>query len=230
MFVPGLSEAEAVRLLDIILFGHTSAHATCTTRAPRRPKRARASRPSTACPDTRYTAGNDDFFRSIVLRKRPVHVTPPQVTPTIARRRPVTTTSPRVPSFPNGLCYLIGVKPADCGAAMLQLGSYPTVHALLNSWLFNPSSVHLVPQRVGLFHAVSSPTESSIPVTLCNGDWNVGADEDFPRLPRHARYDMGPPPIHPRGPPPRYYDSAPRGPRPSDNSNRPPTVTPKTDS
>ena len=220
MFVPGLTEAEAARLIDIILFRHPTAHITPAARAPRRPKRARAHHPSGTRPNARYTASNDDFFGSIVLKKRPVHITPPPVTPAPARRRPAANIVARSPSFPHGLCYLLGVKPADRSAAMLQLGSYPTVNALLNSWLFNPSSIYLIPQRIGLFHAVDSPTETSIPVTMCNGDWNVGADEEFPRLPRHPRHDMGPPPVHPRGPPPRYFDTAHRGPRPSDNSNR----------
>ena len=222
MFVPGLTEAEAVRLIDFILFGHTPAHVTPAAHSARHPKRARARRPPVTRPDTKFDADNDDFFRSIVLRRRPVRVAPSPITPILARRRPATNRKSQSPSFPRGLCYLVGVEPASRGAAMLQLGSYPTVDSLLNSWLFNPSSVHLVPQRVGLFHAVTCPTNASIPVALCNGDWNVGADDEFPRLPRLPRHDMGPPPTRPRGPPPRYFDIDPRGPRPSDNSYRPP--------
>ena len=220
MFTPGLSEAEAVRLIDLILFGRSDALITPLLLTPRRPRRANTSRPRHAPAGNHYAAENDDFFRSIVLKKRPVRITPPPVTPAPARAtRPKPKQSP---SFPRGLCYLAGVEPANRGTAMLNLGSYPTVTSLLNSWLFDPSSIHLVPQRVGLFHAVTSPTESSIPIALCNGDWNVGADNDFPRLPRHPRGDMGPPPPRPRGPPPRYFDIDPRGPRPSDNASRPP--------
>ena len=239
MFVPGLTEAEAVRLIDIILFGHTPARIIPTAHPARRQRRARSHRPLVTRPDNIYNAGNDDFFRSIVLRKRPVRVAPSPVTPVYTRRRPAPSNKTQSPSFPRGLCYLVGVAPANRGDAMLQLGSYPTVNALLNSWLFNPSSVHLVPQRVGLFHAVTFPTDTSIPVTLCNGDWNVGADDGFPRLPRNTRYDMGPPPMRPWGPAPRYFDNEPRGPapryfdnesrgpRPSDNSARPPRFDPR---
>ena len=224
MFVPSLSEAEAVRLIDIILFGHTAALITHSRCAQRRPKRTRTSHPARACGDDRYSAGNDEFFKSIVLRKRPARLNhaPTPVTHTPAINRPATTKKTESPSFPRGLCYLIGVEPENRGAAMLQLGSYPTVNTLLNCWLFNPSHVHLIPQNVGLFHAVNAPISASIPITLCNGDWNVGADEEFPRLPRHPRNDMGPPITYPRGPPPRYFDTNPRGPRPSDNSSRPP--------
>ena len=217
MFTPSLSEAEAVRLIDLLLFGRSDALFTQMSRAQRRPRRARTLRPSRAHADDKYAAGNDEFFRTIVLRKRPVRPTLPPVTSTPARPKPAPN-----PTFPRGLCYLAGVKPTDRGVAMLCLGSYPTVTALLNSWLFSPSSIHLIPQRVGLFHAVTSPTESSIPITLCNGDWNVGADNDFPRLPRHPRNDMGPPPPRNRGPAPRYFDDDPCGPRQSDNANRPP--------
>ena len=222
MFVPGLSEAEAVRLIDLILFGHADALITRSPRTPRRPRHTRVQRSTRVCVDDKYTAGNDEFFRTIVLKKHPARVTQAPTTPAPLRTRTASPKQAQCPSFPRGLCYLVGVEPANRGAAMLQLGSYPTVDALLNSWLFSPSSVHLIPQRVGLFHAVTQPTNSSIPVTLCNGDWNVGADNDFPRLPRNTRYDMGPPPVHPRGPPPRYFDTTARGPRPSDNSNRPP--------
>ena len=222
MFVPGLSEAEAVRLIDLIMFGHVTAQITCSPRAPRRPRRARIHRSAREHVDDKYTAGNDEFFRTIVLRQRPARVAPAPAAPAPLRQRATPPKQAQSPPFPHGLCYLVGVEPADRGAAMLQLGSYPTVNALLNSWLFNPSSVHLIPQRVGLFHAVTQPTDSSIPITLCNGDWNVGAENEFLRLPRNQRYDMGPPPVRPRGPPPRYFDSENRGPRPSDNSNRPP--------
>ena len=227
MFVPGLTEAEAARLIDTILFGHAPSRATPISLARRRPKRARAPRPLDHSLSSRYTAENEEFFRAVILRKRPVRLTSPPVTPIPVRPRPAACKGVRSPSFPHGLCYLAGVKSSDRGAAMLSLGSYPTVTALLSNWLFDPSSVHLVPQRVGLFHAVLTPTESSIPIALCNGDWNVGADEDYPRLPRITRHDMGPPPVHHRGPPPRYYDNAPRGPRPSDNSNRPPRYDPR---
>ena len=226
MFAPGLSEAEAVRLIDLILFGHTAALIARPARALPRPRRARAPRLDFVRIDDKYTAGNDEFFRTIVLRKRPVR-SPPALTvpaPCPTRRRANTPKPADDPSFPRGLCYLVGVKPADRGAAMLHLGSYPTVTALLGNWLFDPSTVHLVPQRIGLFHAVTSPQAGSIPIALCNGDWNVGADNDFPRLPRHPRNEMGPPPMHPRGPPPRYFDAHPRGPRPSDNSGRPPRL------
>ena len=211
-----------MRLIDFILFGHTPAHIAPAARSTRYPKRTRPRRPPVTRPDSKYDAGNNEFFRSIVLRKRPVRIALSPVTPTHARHHSASRKLAQNPSFPRGLCYLLGVAPANRGAAMLQLGSYPTVNALLGSWLFNPSTVHLVPQRVGLFHAVSDPTASSIPVTLCNGDWNVGADDEYPRLPRSNRYDMGPPPVRPRGPAPRYFDNDTRGPRPSDNSSRPP--------
>ena len=222
MFVPGLTEAEAVRLIDFIMFGHSSIRAAPAAHTTRRPRRAHTPRSSCARADTCYTTSNDDFFRSIVLVKRPVRATPAPVTPVPTRPRPIASKKTPRPSFPHGLCYLIGVKPADRGAAMTSLGSYPTVDALLSNWLFDPSSIHLTPQRIGLFHATDSPVTGSIPIALCNSDWNVGADNEFPRLPRHPRNEMGPPHVHPRGPPPRYFDINPRGPRPSDNSGRPP--------
>ena len=220
MFVKGLSEAEAVHLIDYILFGHRPTH---VAHAPARTKRACRVNRARVSPVDKYSADNDEFFRSVVLRKRPAKPSPPAPpsTPCVQRRVPLTAPAP---SFPRGLCYLVGVDPANRGATMLSLGSYPTVNALLSSWIFNPSSVHLVPQEVGLFHAVNSPVAGSIPVTLCNGDWRVGADNDFPRLPRHPRNDMGPPPVRPRGPPPQYFDNDPRGPRLSDNSARPPRL------
>ena len=222
MFVPGLSEAEAVRLINLIMFGHTAAPIARPAYTPLRRRRMRAPRSSNTRMDDIYSAGNDEFFRTIVLKKRPARRPATPAAPSHTHRHAAAPKPAPCPSFPRGLCYLVGVAPADRGAAMLQLGSYPTVNALLNSWLFSPSKVHLIPQRVGLFHAVDSPTETSIPVTLCNGDWNVGADHDFPYLPRHPRNDMGPPPARPRGPPPRYFDNDPRGPRPSDNTSRPP--------
>ena len=220
MFSKGLSEAEAVRLIDSILFGHATVQVThahvCVLR-----KRARSAYRAHKPVDDLYSRGNDEFFCSIVLRKRGVQQSPPSppALPTI-RRSAASTVRTQTPSFPRGLCYLIGVEPANRSSAMVSLGSYPTVDSLLNSWLFNPSSIYLIPQEVGLFHAVNSPTKESIPVTLCNGDWQVGADNDFPQLPRHPRHNMGPP----RGPPPRYFETNTRGPRPSDNSNRPPRL------
>ena len=207
MFVPNLSEAAAVRLIETILFGAALAQPRRFKPATRRPARTRtpAARPTT----NPYASSNDDFFKSIVLRKhtpapaRPIALAPVTHKPA-ARARPA-----YVPSFPRGLCYLAGVAPSDRAAAMLSLGSYPTVTSLLSSWLFQPSGLWLVPTSTGLYHAVTAPAPFSIPFTFGSGDWQVGADNaDFPMLPR--------------GPAPRFFeDTRPRAPLQSNNAPRP---------
>ncbi len=142
-----------------------------------------------------FAASNAEFFHSVVLRKRVVKVSCSLVTPVTPA--PVTfksgsawlsgrTSGPSGPSFPRGLCYLVGVAPSDCGAAMLTLGSYPLVQSLLNSWLFQPPGVHLIAHSPGLYHAVSADVVGSIPFCLGLPRWKVGADGDFPPLPCNA--------------------------------------------
>src|SRR5258706_13785451 len=111
---------------------------------------------------------------------------------------------PSGPSFPRGLCYLVGVAPADRAAAMLSLGSYPPLKSLLSSWLFQPAGIHLVTHSPGIYHAVPTDVFGSVPVCLGLPGWKVGADEAFPPLPRN---------------------SAP--PRPSDNNFRLPDTRPR---
>ena len=167
MFVPGLSEAEAVRLLDFILFGQAS---TPITQAPLAKKR-RTSRPRTpTLPGNRYAESNDRFFATIVLRKRPVmiHRPSPPTTPLI-KRQPLATSIATDARFSAGLCYLVGVAPPMRGAAMLELGSYPTVDSLLASWVFNPSRIYLTAQKNGLYHASVAPVAHSIPFTSGHG-------------------------------------------------------------
>ena len=204
MFVPGLSEAETVRLLDFILFGHAS---TQTTRAPLAKKRNTVrrrtpNRGTPTLPENGFSESNNRFFATIVLRKRPVivrHPSPPAAS--LIRRRPMTTDVAGDTKFPVGLCYLVGVAPSMRGAAILELGSYPTVNSLLASWVFNPSKIHLTAQEDGLYHATITPGACSIPFVLGHGHWRVGADNDFPTLPpRNPRVDMGPPPQPPHGP------------------------------
>ncbi len=91
---------------------------------------------------------------------------------------------PSGPSFPRGLCYLVGVAPGDRAAAMLTLGSYPLVQSLLSSWLFQPAGIYLVSRSPGLYHTVTSDVVGSVPVCLGLPGWKVGADENFPPLPR----------------------------------------------
>ena len=208
MFVPNLSEAAAVRLIESILFGAPLTQPRCFTPVARHPARAR--RATTRPPTNPFTASNDAFFKSIVLRKRapapacPTNVTPVTCTPA-ARARPA-----YVPSFPRGLCYLAGVAPSDRAAAMLTLGSYPTVTALLSSWLFQPGGLWLRAVSDGLYHAITTQEPSAIPFTVGSGSWQVGAnDTNFPTLPRN--------------PAPRFFeDPRPRAPLQSHNAPRQP--------
>ena len=199
MFVPGLSEVEAICLIDLVLFGHASAP---ITRAPLAKKRNRVCCATPAPPNDKYTVSNNGFFRTIVLRKKPVMTRRPDPpAPSMLRRQPLSTSSLDSVKFPVGLCYLIGVAPSMHGAAMTELGSYPTVDLLLASWIFDQSMVFLTAQTDGLYHATRSPTAYSIPFVLGHGHWRVGADTSFPSLPpRNPQYNMGPPPQPPRGP------------------------------
>ena len=208
MFVPNLSEAAAVRLIETILFGAPATRPCHFKPATRRPARARKPTPRLT-PDP-ISSSNDAFFHSVVLRKR-VPTPARLVTPTSVTQKPAAQARPTyVPSFPRGLCYLAGVAPSDRAAAMLSLGSYPTVTSLLSSWLFQPSGLWLVPVSDGLYHAVTSPVPFSAPFTLGTGSWKVGADNtNFPALPRN--------------PAPRFYeDTRPRAPLQSNNAARPP--------
>ena len=207
MFVPNLSEAAAVRLIETILFGAPLPRSCHAKPASRRPPRAHKPR-SRPAPDP-VARSNDDFFRSIVLRKR----TPTPaclVAPAPVTRKPAARARPAyVPSFPRGLCYLAGVAPSDRATAMLTLGSYPTVTSLLSSWLFQPGGLWLQAISDGLYHAVTTPGPFTTPFTLGTGSWRVGADNaDFPALPRNSA--------------PRYYEGArPRAPLQSNNAPRP---------
>ena len=199
MFVPGLSEAEAVCVIDLILFGHAPTQIICAPLAKRRNHaRHRAPTPS----DNKYSAGNDEFFATIVLRKKPVIARRPNPPATVViKQRPLASSNVEDVRFPAGLCYLVSVTPSMCGAAMFEPGSYPTVDSLLASWIFDPSMVFLTAQEGGLYHATRSPSACSIPLTLGHGHWRVGADNGFLNLPpRNPQHDMGPPPQPPRGP------------------------------
>ena len=199
MFVPGLSEAEAIRLIDIILFGHAP---TRPTWAPLARRRSRVRRKTPTPPADKYTTSNDEFFTTLVLRKKPVVVTRPgPPTTSVFKKRPQAAIVTNDVRFPIGLCYLVGVAPSDRSTAMFELGSYPTVDTLLASWIFDPSNVFITAQRNGLYHATRSPTTHSVPITLGHRHWQVGADNGFPSLPpRNPQFDMGPPPQPPRGP------------------------------
>ena len=199
MFVPGLSEAEAVRLLNLVLFGQVS---TPINRAPLAKKRNTLRHRTPTPPVNRYSESNDRFFATIVLRKKPVTVhCPSPPTTSLIKRRPLTTNVANDARFPVGLCYLVGVAPSMRGAAMFELGSYPTVDSLLTNWVFNPSRIYLTAQKDGLYHATVAPSARSIPFTLGHGHWRVGADNGFLTLPpRGLRVDMGPPPWPPHGP------------------------------
>ena len=205
MFVPGLSEAEAVRLIDLILFGHAP---TRITRAPlarkRNNVRCRAPTPS----NNRYSASNDEFFATIVLRKKTAMAPcPGPPTNSVFKQQAPASGGVENVRFPRGLCYLVGVAQHMRGTAMVELGSYPAMDSLLASWIFDLSRIFLVAQRDGLYHATNSPTAYSVPFTLGHGHWQVGADNGFPSLPPwNPHFDMGPPP------------QPPRGPRPSNNS------------
>src|SRR5258706_11769455 len=190
MFVPNLSEAATVRLIETILFGRPVKPPASATAIKRRPRRS--PRPPPPAPNP-FAASNAEFFRTLILRKRvapaphsPVTSAPATpVTNVVTRmpRRVVGPFGPSGPSFPRGLCYLIGVAPSDRAATMLSLGSYPTVQSLLTSWLFQPAGIHLVTHSPGLYHAVPATVFGSIPVCLGLPGWKVGADENFPPLP-----------------------------------------------
>ena len=199
MFVPGLSEAEAVRIIDLVLFGHAP---TLHIRAPLAKRRNNARRRAPTPSDNKYSASNDDFFAAIVLRKKPVVARRPNPPATVMiKRRPLACRDIENVRFPVSLCYLVGVAPSMRGTAMFKLGSYPTIDSLLASWIFDLSMVFLTAQEDGLYHATRSPSACSIPLTLGHGHWRVGADNGFPNLPpRNLQHDMGPPPQPPRGP------------------------------
>ena len=199
MFVPGLSEAEAVRIIDIVLFRHAP---TQLVRAPLAKRRNSARHRAPAPSDNKYSASNDEFFAKIVLRKKPVVARRPDPPATVMiKRRPLACSDMENVRFLVGLCYLVGVAPSMRGTAMVELGSYPTIDSLLASWIFDPSMVFLTVQEDGLYHATRSPSACSIPLTLGHRHWRVGADNGFPSLPlRNPQHDMGPPPQPPRGP------------------------------
>ena len=199
MFVPSLSEVEAVRLIDFILFGRAPAQ---PDRAPLARKRNNIRRKPCTLSYNRYSASNDEFFATIVLKKRPVVARRPDppATPVVGRR-PLAAGETENVKFPMGLCYLAGVTLSMRGTAITKLGSYPTVDSLLASWVFDPSRVFITAQRDGLYHATSSPTACSIHITLGHRHWQVGADNSFPSLPpRNPLFGMGPPLPPPRGP------------------------------
>ena len=199
MFVPGLSEVEAICIIDFILFGRVSAQ---PTRAPLARKRNNICRKPRTPSHDKYSASNDDFFATIVLRKRPVMARrPAPPTTPIFKQRPLATAGSEDVKFPTGLCYLVSVALSLRGAAMLVLGSYPTVNSLLANWVFDPSCVFLTPQRDGLYHATSSPTVRSVHITSGHGLWQVGADNSFPSLPpQNPLSGMGPPLPPPHSP------------------------------
>src|SRR5258706_7301988 len=194
MFMPNLSEAATVRLIETILFGqplNVPAPVPTIKQQPRRSPRV----PSPAV--NPFAASNAEFFHSIVLRKCDIKascspvtpVTPAPVTVKSGFVQPTSRTAgPSGPSFPRGLCYLVGVAPCDCSAAMLTLGSYLLVQSLLNSWLFQPSGIHLVACSPGLYHAVSTDVIDSVPFCLGLPRWKVGADGGFPPLPRNTNH------------------------------------------
>ncbi len=143
-----------MRLIETILFGRPIKPPALSPAITRRPRRSPRALPPAANP---FAASNDEFFRTLILRKRVTQAPRPPVTP--APAAPVTATfartssriagpsgpfGPSGPSFPRGLCYLVGVAPSDRAAAMLSLGSYPVVQSLLTSWLFQPAGIHLV--------------------------------------------------------------------------------------
>ena len=185
-------------LIERILFGRHN--------VPQNPFKPPARHAALRAP--RYdpiAVSNDDFFRSIVLRKRPARAIP-VTAPTHVTARIVRT--PYVPSFPRGLCYLAGVAPSDRAAAMLVLGSYPSLDSLMSSWLFQTTGLWLLVSRPGLYHAVTTFVPGAIPVALGIADWAVGANNapDFLPLPRYSG--------------PRYYEDPPRAPPASNNAPR----------
>ena len=201
MFVDCLSEAAAVRLIERILFGHRSAPLTPFKLPVHRPRRAAPRAPH----HDPVAISNDAFFQSIILRKRPARIIP------VTAPAPVTARvvrAPYVPSFPRGLCYLAGVAPSDRAAAMLTLGSYPSLDSLLSSWLFQTAGLWPLVSRPGLYHAVTTFVPGAIPAALGVADWRVGASNapDFLPLPRYSG--------------PRYYEDPPRAPPASNNAPR----------
>src|SRR5258706_5756222 len=84
------------------------------------------------------------------------------------------------------------------------LGSYPLVQSLLTSWLFQPAGISLVSHTSGLYHAVSANVAGSIPFCLGLPGWKVGADENFPPLPRNTNRPC--PSDNCPSRPPRYFE------------------------
>src|SRR5258706_7973485 len=101
---------------------------------------------------------------------------------------------------------------------MFSRGSSPLVQSLLNRWLFQPAGIHLVTRSPGLYHTVPADVFGSIPVCMGLPGWQVGADENFPPLPRNTDR---PRPSDNRF---RLPDNCPRLPdaRPCMSSDRPP--------
>ena len=202
MFANCLSEAATVRLIEHILFRHHDAPLTpfkppvhCTCRAT-----PHASRH----PDL-VTVSNNSFFQSIVLHKRPARAA------LVTAPTPITACAPRAPyvlSFPRGLCYLAGVALSDRAAAMLTLGSYPSLDSLLSSWLFQTLGLWLLVSCPGLYHTVNAYAPGAIPVALSITDWVVGTDANpsFPPLPWYTG--------------PRYFEDTSHAPPASNNTPR----------
>src|SRR5258706_7978240 len=127
MFVPNLLEAATVHLIETILFGRPLKMPAPVPTTKRQPRRS----PRTPSPPVNpFAASNAEFFRCIMLHKRVVKPSCSQVTPVTpapsAGRSDFTRStchspSPPGPSFPRGLCYLVGVALCDHGAAMLTL-------------------------------------------------------------------------------------------------------------
>src|SRR5258706_515589 len=86
MFVPNISEAAAVRLIETILFGGPLRPPTPAPLIKRRPRRSPCAPPS--APANPFAASNAEFFRSIVLRQRAAPAPPPPVTPISAALPP----------------------------------------------------------------------------------------------------------------------------------------------
>src|SRR5258706_2598952 len=146
MFVHALLEAAVVRLIETILFGRPIKPPALSPAITRRPRRSPRALPPAANP---FAASNDEFFRTLILRKRVTQAPRPPVTP--APAAPVTATfartssrnagpsgpfGPSRPSIPRGPCYLVGVSPSDRAAALPSLGPHPLVPLLLTSRLF----------------------------------------------------------------------------------------------